>query len=679
MNRAPQFEVDREEMVVYEDTDNVLLVAGDNELSRSASTWRPGEPFPLPEGPSADRYRTLLEAHHLSGWPKIDTTERQGIVVSTGTAGAYWPGLLLANATNRVHRHVESPLLVPAAIKSLGDESVAVVGLAAELSIVGDWVGMAAPRVGIVTARDVASLTCLVYRTLTVHSLMERQDFLVMDPTDPEADLADAVGFDELGRLYSNGARVLAIRTHGVECSANLPDGIFCGRSDYLGAPLPQLTGEKRFVSCLQGVGCYRRDLPESQRFSAADVNASFVFLESCVSIAVGNNALPSEVGLGLGFLSGTAVAVVGALGLHLSDPIFLQAFTASVRQGISLGEVVETLNQHAQDVGGELSRFGLLGDPALVVTPEARAQKDLAYSAERSNVDADLHSSRPSDRGFAEIVQLNDVLSRLQQLQWLDIEIPEDELRDLRSEIRRATMTTTTHIDEGQVAYLRERTVAVQSRIIDQQIDRMHRTWWQFAEGFLPRFRQVTTVPTECPLCEGDGAFLGTFSHRVESSLTIKTLHCRRCGDIWWSVGEPTLRLVSPQVHWLARDYAGGLTSQISNPTRQRLSGAVGFGVFAGRRAGVAIGWSRELALGPGATQEVGWPMEIPSSVQPHEYKCAFISLLDGFYSAWMYRLYVTGQESGTPGQRPAGVRNADASATLSEIPSDGRLARME
>lgn len=652
---------------MYEESDNVLLVTGDKELSRSASSWRPGEPFPLPAGPSADRYRALLVAHHLDGWPQPDTTERQGTVITTGDRGAYWPGLLLAKATHRTHRHIESPLLVPAVIKSLGDESVAVVGLAAELSIVGDWVGAAAPRVGIVTARDIASLACLVYRTLTVRALADRQDFVVMHPTDAEAELADAVAFDEFGRLNSEGARILAIRTHGVECSVNLPDGVLCGRSDYLGRPLPRPTGEDRFVSCLQGAGCYRRDLHESQRIAAADVNASFVFLESCVSIAVGSNALPTDIGLGLGFLSGTAVAVVGALGLHLPDPTFLRVFTTSVRQGLSLGEAVETLNQHAQEIGGEISRFGLLGDPTVVVAPRPRAQQDLAPSTGGSRVDAALESDSPPIEGLSEVVQLNEVLSRLQQLQWLDLEIPEDELRDLRREIRSATMRTAPHVDKRTIAELRERTVAVQSLSIDQQIDQMHRTWWHFAEGFLPRLRQVTTVPAECPLCGGDGAFIGTFSHRVETGLTVETLHCRRCADIWWSVGEPTLRLVSPQAHWLARDQTGKLTSQISNPTGQRLSGAIGFGVSAGWRTGIGVGWSRELSLEPGATKEIGWTMEISSSAQLHEHKSAFISLLDGFYSAWMYRLYVTGQEPQKPGPPPAEARDtADFSRGL-------------
>ncbi|MGV9385008.1 hypothetical protein ACWDRB_55030 [Nonomuraea sp. NPDC003707] len=645
---------------MYEDGDNVLLIIGDKELSHSASSWRPGEPFPLPEGPGADRYRALLETHRVDTWPRIDTTERRGTVITTGDSGAYWPGLLLAKATHRAHRHVESPLSLPAAIRSVRDEPVAVVGLAAELSVVGDWIGMAAPRAGIVTARDVASLVCLVYRTLTVDSLAERQDFVVMHPADAEADLADAVAFDEFGRLGRDGARVLAIRTHGVECSANLPDGVLCGRSDHLDVPLPRTADKARFVSCLQGAGCYRRDLHESQRLSAADLNASFVFLESCVSISVGSNALPTDIGLGLGFLSGTAVAVVGALGLHLPDPAFLHVFTSLVRQGLSLGEAVETLNQHALAIGGELSRFGLLGDPTLVVAPRTEARQDHSLATGNSVVDAASISTSPYVEGLAEVVQLNETLSRLQQLQWLGIEMPEAELWDMRREIRAATMKSSPHIGEKQVAELRQRIGAVQSLIIDQQVDQMHRNWWHFAEGFLPRFRQVTTVPAECALCGGDSAFIGTFSHRVEAGLTIKTLHCRRCSDIWWSVGEPAVRLVSPQAHWLARDQAAELTAQLTNPTGQPLSGAIGFGSLAGWRTGLPVGWSRELTLEPRTTQEIAWIMDISSTAQVHEHKSAFVSLLDGFYSAWVYRLYVTGQGRRRPDQPPAEPRDA-------------------
>jgi hypothetical protein len=522
---------------------------------------------------------------------------------------------LLARATGRPHLHVRLDEIASVVKRHCG-EPVALIGLVGEFDGLGDWPGHMAPRLGVVTARDAAALSCLVYRTLTVNALGPARDFTLTHPDDPEADSADAVGRDELDGLKDEPLRLLAMRVHGMECSANLPDGILCGRSDFLGLPLPAAQEGQRAVSCLNGAGCYRKDLREDQRIPVSDFDASVVFAQSCMSVAVGNNVFPGEIGFGVGFLSGTSVAVIGTIGKHLEDVAYLTEMRAALADGLPLGDALERVNGLALRIGGEMSRFGLLGDPATIL--ESAAGEALAtkpYQVVETGELAYLGGT---------------VIPRLRRLRWLDVEVPEAELAAIEALIRAACT------DGGQgTEAVAERLAGLQTEIAASLVRGVHGSWWHFTQSALPAFKRLGDEPVRCPVCGLDSAFLARFEHRAEPELRISTIQCRRCGDLTWSTGEAAIGWASDHVTWLARGHQRTVRATVSNGGSRRITGGIGFAISAGGFLKLPEGWSAECALEPGGSREVSWSLAAAPDVVPHEYEGWSIQLFDGIYSA--------------------------------------------
>ncbi|MFI6178983.1 hypothetical protein ACIA8R_25845 [Nonomuraea sp. NPDC051191] len=602
----------------------IVVSTGDALVSRSRS-WAPGQPFPVLDGPSVERYRSVLLRRGRPEWPAIDGSPRDGVVLSVGGEESEAAAVLLARATDRPHAHLGLSELA-GAIGRHADEPIALVGLVDDFAALGDWPGCLAPRLGVVTARDASSLSCLVYRTLTLHALGQARDFTILHPEDEEADSADAVAWDELLSLKDEPVRLLAMRTHGMECGANLPDAILCGRSDYLGKPLPVLNGEHRAVSCLRGAGCYRKDLKDEQRLPVADLDASVVLAQSCMSVAVGNNVFPGDVGFGVGFMAGTAVAVIGTIGKHLDDAGFMHEMRAGLAAGGSLGHVLEQVNEQAMLVGGEMSRFGLLGDPTLVLNPDAAPEprRRPALPDERDN------------RGLAELAYINtEVIPRLLRLRWLDVGVPEGRIAELRRGIKAAAGGRRTAPPETELVAVAGQLAAVQAEVATSLIQQIQSSWWHFTQTALPAFDKVSEEPQRCPKCKLDSAFLATFAHRIEPELRISTVQCRRCGDLWWSTSGSTVAWEAEHVVWLRHDRPRELTATVSNHTGRRLAGMVGFAISAGNFLNLPAGWSARCDLDPGESQDIPWTVTAASGVVPHEYEGWCVRLFDGVYSA--------------------------------------------
>ncbi|MDR8414080.1 hypothetical protein MTP10_35795 [Nonomuraea sp. 3-1Str] len=533
--------------------------------------------------------------------------------------------VLLARATSRPHGHVGLSELAGAIGRHAG-EPIALVGLVDDFAALGDWPGYLAPRLGVVSARDASSLSCLVYRTLTLHALGQARDFTILHPEDEEAEDADAVAWDELASLKDGPVRLLAMRTHGMECSANLPDGILCGRSDYLGKPLPVLHGEHRAVSCLRGAGCYRKDLKDEQRLPVADLDASVVFAQSCMSVAVGNNVFPGDVGFGLGFLAGTAVAVIGTIGKHLDDASFMHEMRAGLADGGSLGDVLERVNEQAAIVGGEMSRFGLLGDPTLVLSRDA-APKPLRRPG---------FPDKGDKRVLDELARINgEIIPRLLRLRWLDVEVPEGRLAELRSEIKAAAGSRRAAPPETELAAAAGQLATIQAEVVTSLVQQIHSSWWHFTQTALPAFGKVGDEPRRCPKCKLDSAFLARFAHRIEPDLSISTIQCRRCGDLWWSTAGSTAALETEHVAWLRPGEPLELTATLSNRAGRRLVGTVGFAISAGKFLHLQEGWSAQCDLDPGESRDIAWTVTAAPEVVPHEYEGWCVQLFDGVYSA--------------------------------------------
>ncbi|MEW2577316.1 hypothetical protein [Streptomyces syringium] len=615
------------------------------EFHGQVGSWTPDRPFPLLAGPGVTRYQKLLATRGMTDLPAVTPERRPGVVLSAGSRAALAAGHLLAAATGRPHQYLEVWEL-PDALAAHRDTLVAVVGLAGDLSALGDWPGGLAPRAGVLTARDAPALISLVYRTLTLQALGTTGRFKVTHPAESDAATANAVGFDELTPLTQDAFQRLVVRSHGRECCAHLPDGIICGRSDHRDGLLPLLDEDDRVPSCLRGGGCFRTDLDDEARLSAADINASLVFVQSCSAVALGNNAFPAEVNLGLGFLSGVSVAVVGPVGVHAAQGVSKVDFEAGVAQGLPLGEVVERLNVHAQRTTGELARFGLFGDPALTfATPPA--QNPAGRRAPARLADVAVTGLAPADPALLDRLTYwnGTVLPRLARLHWLGVEPDQARMTELRARIRSATSEQLRGATAGETSALAAELTALQADLMRDLVGRVHETWWQFTDGTLSALRQVSAEPLTCPGCRKDRAVLLRLEHRVEPELRVQCVQCRRCGSLQWSTGEitDTGQYGAYEIR-ARRGTPAPLHRRVLNSTGQESHGAVGFAFVAGTFAGLPEGWSRAEALPPRRPRGFDWTVDLDSpEVVPDEHEAVFLQLVDGVYEATTLTVLLT------------------------------------
>ncbi|ONI91305.1 hypothetical protein ALI22I_09610 [Saccharothrix sp. ALI-22-I] len=581
-----------------------------------SESWQPGDPFPLLPGPPVARYRKHLGLGGDEGWPVVTRQPRVGLVLSVGEAGRA-AGRLLAAASDRPHEHLSLDQ-VTARLLRLGDVPAALVGLADDFADLADWPGRLAPRVGLIVARDATALLCLVYRTLTVDAVGDNGTFVATHPTQVDAPTADALGLDDLDVLRHRGTGTLVLRSFGRECCVNFPDGVICGRS----GPTPPLVDTRtRVPSCLRGEGCYRPDLDESQRLPAAEVNASLVFMQACSTVAVGNNAFPTSVGVGLGFLDGTAVAVIGAVGLHVEDVTLRAVFEEEVSRGAPLGEVLDTLNRRADELHGEMSRFGLLGDPGLIMAPTQ------VVSTASTPVQTDPAL-------LDQVVRWNDVvLPRLRSLRWLNVDLDETALADVAAHIRAVGPDLFKSVPAAEVRALADEVDRLQAGVVARTVARVHGDWWQFTAGGLAALRQESAEACACPRCGVDRAVRLRLRHRVHRDLVLRVVQCRHCGDVEQSTADaPTART---GVVWARRSEPAVVGAHVVNSGAAALNGAIGFAFVAGGHTGLPQGSHRALRVPAGEEIRVEWPVDLSTSTataDEHEFVC--LSLHDGALS---------------------------------------------
>jgi hypothetical protein len=611
-----------------------------------ANGWSTADRFPLLRCPPLLRYRDRLGLSSTSELPGIDLDTRPGVVLSAGSDTTRSVAGLLARATGRPHRHVP-PKDVSSAIKELRGEYVAVVLQLPELDEVGDWLGDYGDRVGLVTARSLASLVALVHRGLTLGQLGPGEVRRLIHPALPGAEGADVVSFGELDRLRGQRTGLLLLRSHGRECCLHLPDGIICGRSDAPGVgrrePAPAGT---RVPSCMHGEGCYRHDLTADDRAPAYEIAGSVVFAHSCAPVAAGINALPHQVNLSLGFLEGVSVAVIGAIGRHEADHRADDIVATRLSQGERLGDVLATINTLGERDCGELSRFALLGDPALTL-PENLCQ-ELDGPAASPNTSGAVPGTSGAgvvlgadpDRLAALRELIADLTPALDVLRWLDFDIDDTDLGRLHRDIRVAWQACASGNRAARraladsITEFRSRAVGLQRRTVEAYLTTVHTSWWQFGGPSFFGFEPETHTSMACPNCGRSSARRLRFRHRIEPRLQVRSDTCRRCGPLRWQAGRvnDTLHHTVPNQVFAARGETVRISAVITNRGDRPLAGAAGCAFVNGEYDSLPapVIWPVELSAGESRQLPAEHPLHEPKiSADPHE--AVFVSCLDG------------------------------------------------
>ena len=595
-------------MLTYEDRAALRVCAGLEEYVARCDQWRPGAPFPVLDGPELERYAELVRSLG-SGLPAPVLTRADGVVVSAGGEVARAAALLLARASARPHSHLAADELAEA-LEGQAGTPVAVVGLTHDLGAPAARLLTANRPVGLVTARTATALTALAYRTVTVSALPLEDTYVVSAMGLPGADTADAMGMDDLIELRERHVGTLVLRTHGRECSVFLPDGVLCGRSDAdaPAAPSPPFAEPgKRVTSCMRGAGCYHMFIGEEQRVPACEVRASFVFSQSCLTVSVGTNAFPAEVGVGLGFLDGTTVGLVGPIGKHIDTRAVREVYDRCPAGGWLLGDLVVRLNALGSELSGEQLEFALLGDPALRLPATGSAA---AAPAAPGPFDARVAP--------AELIELEQVvLPRMERLRWLELDVDEDVIglrREVRELARRVLRWGPAPAD---VRALTE-TAAPRGarRIVAKLLETIHATWWQFETGALPGLEVISRERTACAECHRDDASRIVLRHRVEPDLRLLTVQCPACGDLYWSTDEAEQLTMTGQLVYVAESGSRLVVRRtLVNRTARPLRGALGFSFYEGVRSSWPQLPARELDLGPRDREEIEFAIDLPES----------------------------------------------------------------
>ncbi|MFI7136112.1 hypothetical protein ACIBQ1_61450 [Nonomuraea sp. NPDC050153] len=603
-------------------SDSKTVVGCDDALSyeRLAASWRPGCPFPVMTGPSLTNYENVLRSEGTAEMPAVISASWAGVVLSLSNPMAHAAAGLLASATSRPHHRVDPAGLYPA-LDQFEAVPVALVATAADIARLGDWPGTRHPQFGLVTSRTEESLSCLIYRTLTLSCRAAAGDIAMIHPMAVGADKADAVAMDELRPLVRSPGRTLQVVSHGRECCLVLSDGLVCGRGTAASPVGADLAARTRMPSCLRGEGCWRQDLEDNDRIAASSIDVQLAFLQTCDSIAVGNNAHPLSVGIGLGFMEGTTVAVVGTVGFHIVQRPLFDDLADAIHGGARLGEAVERLNAMGE-ANREFTRFGLLGDPSLQIDlPEPRSP--------RRSHSAGLEAERVDDGLMAQQI----ILTRLRSL--LPLELPMDErgLSEVERAIRRGLLSRGNRQIDA-LRDIRQSIDQIQAATVQELVREIHGTWWGFLGNNARAFRQVSSTPVICPMCRRDSAVRVELTHRLPVDLTIFTVHCQRCGDLSSSTSASTdFDVAADHIVYAPRRQDSEMTCTLVSERDGPAHGQVGFAFVAGGIGDLPRGRSRPVRVGPRGTRQETWRFHLGEHVQVGEHYAVVASLIEGEY----------------------------------------------
>ncbi|MFI1409872.1 hypothetical protein ACH4Y0_08125 [Streptomyces sp. NPDC020707] len=610
---------------------------------RAASSWRTGQPFPLLAGPELDRSARWLneQAGENSDLPDIREQVLPGIVLSCGGAESGAVARLLATSTGRPLHQVD-----PADVLDVLGEAeapyVALVGLAEEIEQVGDWMGTRHSGLGIVTARTASGLSTFVYRSLTEAFTMPAPTRRLVHPLMADSQDADVVGIDDIDVLRGERSGLLVLRTHGRECCVHLPDGIVCGRSDAPGPGVATSGRDRRVPACLEGFGCYRHDLKPKARVPAHELAGSVVFVHACDSLSPGFNSMPSSVNISLGLVDGTAIAVIGTIGRHRGDPFAEGVLERALQGGMTLGDAVRCLNARGETTGGELSRFGLLGDPARTFAP--------------ASATAQTSQDRRRNRGVSPATEVNSahtetarrlatrVLPALERLRWMDVPVAWDDTKRLHAAVQGISDAClhAGHRDSEVVEELLDGVskdlLETQTRVLEELATVAATTWWQYGGPAHSVYRQTEVTDAACPHCARKSARVVRYRHRICEDLEMTLGLCRRCGPWEWRSDAASL----PVLHTAPMDVITGLgrpakiSTTLTNQQPYSIRGAAALCFVNGAYENLPEPIVNQVDIGPGGDLRLSYSVRPEArKVSPDIHEAMFLTLLDGRLTA--------------------------------------------
>ncbi|HZD02535.1 MAG TPA: hypothetical protein VFA46_20810 [Actinomycetes bacterium] len=247
--------------------------------------------------------------------------------------------------------------------------------LALEAALAGLWRHDPDLEVGVMTARDLESLSWMLAKSLIPplrragrRSLVvgfETQDRSLL-PDDAAAFIGgrslDAANAERWRLDQTIGA--LAISAHGKEDYVHIGMLTVCGlRSGLVGAP-----ASARAPQCAFGAGCCKPGRPAQAHTWPVDA----FFINSCSSAKVADGLYEGDFSLPLAAADGPARLYIGTRWAKRICSMEHWLFTGLWHSGYRAGEIVAILNHVEQEAIGEAASYLLVGDP-LHTNGEAR------------------------------------------------------------------------------------------------------------------------------------------------------------------------------------------------------------------------------------------------------------------------------------------------------------------
>lgn len=248
------------------------------------------------------------------------------------------------------------------------------------LNRVHEGPGRQSTQIGLMTARDPASLLRLIHRSAVLRKTGIPRDVLLATHAEELHELPDPApaGAAVLNREETLPDRirgglgdqvgVLSLLAHGRDDILWFKSSLICGRArdtefDGSFGGLP---------SCAHTGVCYQ---PRRLLLDPATLPAPVVFINSCAALKLSHSVFPMRYNVGLRFLDGHACALVASPLMTNGNLWQNLLFQFLLQSGRSLGETVRILNEATARSGLDFPGLHLVGDPELsMATDEAPA-----------------------------------------------------------------------------------------------------------------------------------------------------------------------------------------------------------------------------------------------------------------------------------------------------------------